>query len=601
MRSQPLSLIASPLKMIGLQQESLFRETDVPRAPKVEEAVERLRSAGGIEERGAVFTSAQVVGAILDLCEYTPSVDLLGKRLLEPSFGGGDFLIPAVERLLAAMKARGQPPAVHLDRLGASIRAVELHRTTFDRTRDALAGVLMEAGLESSETMALLDLWLINDDYLLQSELGSFDVVVGNPPYVRQERIPDALLGIYRERFRTFVSRADLYVSFYEKGLLSLSEGGRLGFICANRWVRNKYGGALRSLIGRHFHLEYFIDLERADAFKTSVIAYPAITVLRRANPGATVLALGTRESSAGIEDLVPHLKQASSGSPAEVEGLARVDVVTPSTDPWLLDAPEVVRHLRALEDRFPPLEEAGARVTIGVATGADQVFIRPFDELPVEDSRKLPIAMAADCRDGVVEWGGLGVLNPYLPDGRLAPLDEFPRFKAYLESNESILRARHTARRNPDRWYKTIDRIYPDLRASAKLLIPDIKGDAAITYDPGEYYPHHNLYVVTGTDWDVHALMTLLRSSLALAFVAAYSPRMSGGFLRFQAQYLRRIRAPRWSKLPARHQELLVDAAFADAAECDAAVAQAFGLTKEGCICLQQYAENARVKGTKG
>jgi len=392
------------------------------------------------------------------------------------------------------------------------------------------------------------------------------------------------------------VNRADLYVLFYEKGLLSLADGGRLGFICANRWVRNQYGGALRELIGRHFHLEYFVDLERAEAFKSSVIAYPAITIVRRVPRGETVLASGTRESSVGLAALVPALKRRARDGDCTVSGVSRVTVVEPSREPWLLDSPEMVGHIRELEERFPPLEQAGARVTIGVATGADRVFIGPFDELPVEDERKLPLAMASDCVNGRVEWGGMGIVNPFLEDGSLAPLDEFPQFSSYLERHEDALRGRHVARKNPNRWYKTIDRIYLELTSTPKLLLPDIKGDAAVTFDPGEYYPHHNLYVVTGTSWDVLALMTLLRSSLALAFVAAYSTRMSGGFLRFQAQYLRRVRCPRWEELPNPHRDLLIGAASGTAQECDEAVFQALGVGGAAATALQDYAAQNRV-----
>lgn len=582
--------------MASVQQSSLFPGSEVADHPDVVRAVEALRSEGGVEARGAVFTSQVVVEAILDLCNYTEDRDLEDVRLLEPSFGRGDFLIPAVGRLLASIDRRGLDPKDHLTELRSCIRAVELHRETFASTRIDIHNILCGAGFSESDSALLCDSWLVNGDYLLTPGLGNFDVVVGNPPYVRQERIPAPLLRTYRERFETFVSRADLYVLFYEKGLGSLTADGRLGFICANRWVRNQYGGALRALIGRSFQLEYFVDLERADAFKDEVIAYPAITIIRKRSEGSTVVASGLRNSTSGLDELVPNLQAVAAGETRPGSGVERVRVIRSNTDPWLLDAPALVGLLRDLEARFPPLEEAGARVTIGVATGADRVFLGKFDELPVEESRKLPLAMASDCRNGRVEWSGMGLVNPYLEDGSLVPLGDFPKLRAYLGEHESILRGRHVAKRNPSRWYKTIDRIYPDMLETPKLLIPDIKGDAAVTYDSGEFYPHHNLYVVTGTSWDTGALMTLLRSSIALAFVAAYSPRMAGGFLRFQAQYLRRIRCPRWHELPLSVQERLTAAAFDEQAACDEVVFDAFGISASVRKQVRRYAESARI-----
>jgi hypothetical protein len=108
-------------------------------------------------------------------------------------------------------------------------------------------------------------------------------------------------------------------------------------------------------------------------------------------------------------------------------------------------------------------------------------------------------------------------------------------------------LAARHVAQRTRASWYRTIDRVYPELTGTPKLLIPDIKGEPMVVLDEGQFYPHHNLYHVTSSTWDLRALATVLRSSIAVLFVSTYCVKMSGGFLRFQAQYLRRIRIPRW------------------------------------------------------
>src|SRR3546814_6454844 len=102
--------------------------------------------------------------------------------------------------------------------------------------------MLVQAGINQGSAEGLCAEWLIRDDFLLCSLSAMFDFVVGNPPYVRQERIPASLLAEYRRRYRTLYDRADLYVLFYERGLDLLAPGGRLGFICANRWIKNRYG-----------------------------------------------------------------------------------------------------------------------------------------------------------------------------------------------------------------------------------------------------------------------------------------------------------------------------------------------------------------------
>ena len=105
-------------------------------------------------------------------------------------------------------------------------------------------------------------------------------------------------------------------------------------------------------------------------------------------------------------------------------------------------------------------------------------------------------------------------------------------------------------ARTNPERWFRTIDRVYPELVQRPKLLIPDIAGSNEVAYDAGDYHPHHNLYFVTSDTWDLEVLGGLLSSKVALFFVWSYAVKMRGGYLRFQAQYLRRIRVPDPSSL---------------------------------------------------
>jgi 16S rRNA A1518/A1519 N6-dimethyltransferase RsmA/KsgA/DIM1 with predicted DNA glycosylase/AP lyase activity len=71
-----------------------------------------------------------------------------------------------------------------VEALAESIRAVELHRPTFEETKNRLVALLIERGLNAFEATKLAETWLINDDFLLTNLPGEFDVVVGNPPYV---------------------------------------------------------------------------------------------------------------------------------------------------------------------------------------------------------------------------------------------------------------------------------------------------------------------------------------------------------------------------------------------------------------------------------
>ena len=106
-------------------------------------------------------------------------------------------------------------------------------------------------------------------------------------------------------------------------------------------------------------------------------------------------------------------------------------------------------------------------------------------------------------------------------------------------------LKKRHTAIKNAHAWYKTIDRVTHSLTEKPKLYIADIKNTLEPVLDNGETYPHHNLYFIQSDNWDLEVLGGLLMSAIGQFFVESYGVRMRGGYLRFQAQYLRRIRVP--------------------------------------------------------
>jgi hypothetical protein len=246
-----------------------------------------------------------------------------------------------------------------------------------------------------------------------------------------------------------------------------------------------------------------------------------------------------------------------------------------------LLESSEQMTLIRRLEGGFPLLEETGCKVGIGVATGADKAFIGDFDSLDVEPDRKLRLVTTKDIMSGEVDWRGQGVINPFAEQRGLVDLEEYPRLRRYLEARREMIAGRHCAQKTPTNWYRTIDRITPSVAARPKLLIPDIKGEAHIVFENGELYPHHNLYYVTSESWDLRALQAVLLSAITRLFVTTYSTKMRGGFMRFQAQYLRRIRIPRWEDVSEPLRRDLAEAAIKrDVKACNEAAFKLYGLS---------------------
>lgn len=492
---------------------------------------------------GEVFTRRWVVDFILDLVGYTEDRDLSQAVIVEPACGTGAFLVPVVERLLASMSGVVVP-----DELRSCVRAYDLLGANVERARKAVAACLVDGGFQPADAEDLAERWIIQADFLLHGhDLEQTDFVVGNPPYVRLEGIPREITAAYRETCPTMRGRADIYVGFIERGLQLLGDGGALGYICADRWMRNQYGAALRQLVVDHYAVDTVVTMHDVDAFEDEVSAYPAVFVIRKDRDRAPVIAdtngdFGPRDA----HDFTEWRRKTRSRSARRRSfNAARLTEWFTGGDLWPSGMPDQIALVTDLERRFPPLEDSdtGTVVGIGVATGCDSVYITD-DPTLVEEDRMLPLLRAVDISGGDVNWSGGYLVNPWNGRG-LVNLGDYPRLQSYLEDHGKELRGRHVARRRPTDWYRTIDRVNAEIQGRDKLVFPDLKARIHPVLDTGNYYPHHNLYYVRSDSWDLEALGGLLLSDIADLFVGTYCVRMRGGCYRFQAQYLRRIRVP--------------------------------------------------------
>lgn len=211
----------------------------------------------------------------------------------------------------------------------------------------------------------------------------------------------------------------------------------------------------------------------------------------------------------------------------------------------WPTGSPARLALIEHLNDNFASLNNPATqtKVSIGIATGADSVYITKDPEL-VEADRLLPLAMRQDLSSGTFVWQGNYLVNPWTSDGGLVDLEDQPRLADYLCRHPS-LKDRHVSRKSPNNWYRTIDKVQVGLVDKPKLLLQDMKSKIDPVLETGGHYPHHNLYYVTSGLWDMEVLGGILLSRIAQAFIEAYCVRMRGGTLRFQAQYLKQIRVP--------------------------------------------------------
>jgi len=194
---------------------------------------------------------------------------------------------------------------------------------------------------------------------------GGFDVVIANPPYVRQEEIK-AFKEAFKRAFDCYTGTADLFVYFYERAVKLLRPGGALAFITSNKYYRAAYGEKLRGFLARELTLQHLIDFGDAPVFEA--IAYASILTGTRNAPAKDAGAMGyTWEKDVPFERIV-HIV---------AEHGQRISQSELKPDGWRLEAPDMLRFLEKLSRAGKPLREfVGARVFRGLTTGLNEAFV---------------------------------------------------------------------------------------------------------------------------------------------------------------------------------------------------------------------------------
>ena len=340
-----------------------------------------------------------------------------------------------------------------------------------------------------------------------------FDVVIGNPPYVRQE-----LLGAYKEHWKhtfdlTFDGTADLFVYFFERGLRVLKPGGRLGFIVSNKWLRGGYAERLRRALGRDFTVETIVDFGHAPVFPDAD-AFPCIVTIRKTRPAADHkirVTLYPRENL-GRELLASYVESHA------------FDLPQAALDPagWTLEPPAVQALLDKLRKNGTPLREyTRLKPYYGVKTGCNEAFLvdqATKERLCREDPRSAELLKkylrGQDVSRWAPQWAGLWMVFTR----RGVDIDAYPAIKAHLESHRSALEPcpkDYNGDKWPGRkagnykWYEIQDSVdYYALFEQPKLLYPDIAWRADFCVGTAGTYTNNTSYLLPTSDFWLLAVL---------------------------------------------------------------------------------------------
>jgi hypothetical protein len=437
--------------------------------------------------KGFVPTPSKTVDFMVD-CLFRARGPQPNDRLLDPGCGGGEFIDGVIRWC-----------------------------TRYSVTLPTITGVELDPRHIPSLRIKYAsrpNIRIIEADFLT-APIDPYDFIIGNPPYVSITGLTELEKATYRSRFLTARGRFDLYLLFFEQAMRSMAPKGRLVFITPEKFLYVETAQPLRDMLSAH-HIEE-IRLIGEDTFP-GLTTYPTITTINKTAPGTTrVVARAGSESAVSLLRPGIHWLPLLGGGRSDGHGTTLADV--------------------------------SLRISCGVATGADRVFVRPETDI---DAALLPYARptiagrALNPRESRIPTGS-AMLLPYAADGTLLPLTKLGEFGRYLsqEPVRTQLLRRTCVRRKP--WYAFHETPMLTDMIRPKILCKDIGQEPWFWVDrTGEFVPRHSVYyIVPQNPSAIGPLVDYLRSPAAHQWLRQNCQRAAKGYLRLQSRVLQRLPLP--------------------------------------------------------
>ena len=414
-------------------------------------------------------------------------------------------------------------------------------------------------------------------------EKDGFDIVIGNPPYVRQRAIA------YKERLATeygdfYRGNADLYTYFYHCGVNLLRDNQHLCFISANKFMRAGYGESLRQFITEQTTPQIIIDFGELPVFDASTD--PAIILTRKTKPakGAKLTAAVIKES-----DDIPRLPQAvhNLGFSMLVKDL--------SADAWTLENSTTLKLLGKIRHAGTPLKElAGVEIHYGIKTGCNDAFFidkETRERLIGEDKRSAELIKPLLRGRNIRKWQTKPIDSYLLFVQHGCAIDNYPAIKKHLQGYKEQLIRRSTPPANL--WYALQASIaYSADFEKPKIVYPDTALEMRAMLDTGGRYLANTCYMVSTAD---KYLLGVLNSSLMDYYYrcrfSSLGDTFNRGRLRFFEIFMREIPIVEPSRKDRKTIEGLVNKILKDSyskkvadmeSEIDKIVYRLYGLTEK-------------------
>jgi len=525
----------------------------------------------------------------------TPASIETAPSVLDMSCGSGSFLLAAYQRIVDRLSANNSltikekhqlltrcifgvdrdPRAVEIARLNLWLIGLNSRVSLPDLSANILVGnSLLDPAIQGDS--AALQLFFGTDwqqrkpilwknAFPQQMAAGGFDIIVGNPPYVRIQNMEDQLeKRFYAEYFGAATGGFDLSVAFVEMALKLLKPGGMVGLIVSNALLKSNYAEHLRRRLTQDRVLRHVVDFTDQLVFR-GVGAYTCLIFLQKPGPSSpkatsifslkSIPALQLRRS----EENEVYDKQMVSGS---------IENRRLGSGPWVLVPDREQRLREKLADRRPRLGEL-VRIFQGIKTGLDAAFIlrvtrsipeqglvMAYSELtnkehPFELALMKPLIKGGHMRRFHLVSSDLMMLLPYKEAQLITEdtlRDKYEHAWKYLEQVKGNLSSRPKVTKSGwgTKWYAFS---YPKnllLFPKPKLITPDIAAEASFAYDEdGVVYFSGGVaggygLAMTSDKVTPQFLTGLLNSSLLDWYFQPGAARFREGYFLYESRFLR-------------------------------------------------------------
>jgi adenine-specific DNA-methyltransferase len=352
-------------------------------------------------------------------------------------------------------------------------------------------------------------------DFLMPST-EQYDFIICNPPYVPITEITEEEKRLYKPLFETATGRFDLYLLFFEKALKSLKKNGRLVFITPEKYTYVKTAKTLRRILSDIRIKE--IEFLKEETFE-GLTTYPIITVAENNKPA--------QETKIILRD-----------------GQIKYVPLPRDGESWI-----PFFHGKTKVRKRYTLKDICIRISCGVATGADQVFVKHTNKL---DSGLQPFAYPTISGKELIPRAdhlisSYSMLVPYSSNGRLKPLDELEFFAKYLSLPHirKRLEKRTCVTRKP--WYAFHENPPMGDILRPKILCKDIAAEPYFWVDKeGSIIPRHSVYyIVPKETTKLVEIAEYLRGDFARDWLIKHCQRAANGYIRLQSSVLKELPIP--------------------------------------------------------